>query len=356
MKKQLFILMLALLALGTSNSYAQTMVPRVPECVVLDNPLSPVPGNLYTYTVDVPTPDGDKSFRWFVTQDQNFISNGVLTTDYQDTQNDGGSILFSAESHYTNLTANADSIRLTWQSWEYDPAAPVFVVVEVRNLGPDGCETMNLKAYKIQPIHAFTLDIANVDPATELPVGYDVNVEQCISAIASAVYDFDNNQVNYDFGQNTLHYAVVAANWSLGYELSIRVGALEAGQTVDIFWGYTFNSETDTVTTGGGAGEYTAGIVRPQGGNSVGSEGEEIFIKVVVHHGTQFEGTLESTYTISVDGILVDATDTAITGMADIHHEGATCEQAPYDDTASQTLTARPAVNEVTPGMLPITE
>jgi hypothetical protein len=361
MKKQILILVMAIFAIGFSTTAFAQFLPRPIECIDLEDPLHPVAGNEYTYSVEIPNPDGVNSFRWFVTQDQNFIDAGVLTTAYAA---QGGAILFSAEAHYTQLTAGANSIELVWQSWVYDPNAPVFVVVEVQNdgVGGNGCATMNLKAYKIQPLHAFTLDIANVTfdgtDYTTLGDDYGLNINHCVSPIADATYDFDEDRVTYDFGTNTLYYAVVAANWATAWRLRVDFVGLQTGQTVDIYWGTTPGATTNTIIVGAAADGNWDATNLITSATPVGADGQIIYITAVIHH-YNFELITLVPYTLSVDGQLSDGTN-LIADMYDLHYlDGAAQCGLPdgFDnDKGYQTLMPRPEVQPTlgAPDFLPI--
>jgi hypothetical protein len=364
MKKLFFLLIPVLLTFSVFTTYAQ-FVPREIECLDLNNPLMPVAGNAYTYSVEIPTPPGVNSFRWFVTQDQNFIQGGVLTTNYTP---EGGSILYSAEAHYTNLIEGENSIELVWQSWVYNPAEPVFVVVEVRNngVGGSGCGTMNLKAYKIQPQHAFTLDIANVNQAGDVQDLYGQDdLEQCVSDIASAIYDFDNDRINYDFGEDTLFFAVIAANWTARWQLSVQFLGLLENQTADIYWGYTHGATTNIISNdvpAPGIDATSNDLIQAQDPplGTIGADGEIIHIMVVVKHNN-FQSTEGQQFTLAVNGQLHDGTN-PIANMYDVHHQAGPGGECPhmedYDDLAMQTIMPRPTVTPSAgaPDFLPITD
>lgn len=354
MKKQILVLLLALFAIGITSVNAQ-LTPRALECIDLTNPLIPVPGRPYTYEVNVPTPPGAKSYLWFVTQDINFITAGALTSNRTTI---GGPLLAAGSGHYNTSTLNANTISLTWQSFVLNPNEYVFVVIQVVN-DNGTCDTKNLKVYRIQPIHAFSLDIANVLPTgVILGADYGANINHCISDIQTAVYDPVNNEVDYNFGSNTMHYAVVAANYSGQWQLRVQLGGLQAGQTATIYWGTTFNSQEYTIATNATNGTFTATNLVSQSNSIVGPTGELIYIKMVITHGTQFEGVGGADFPIAlaVNGNLHNGT-AIVPNYADIHHVGTPCAQVDFDDLATQTLTRRPEINSVSPpppGFLPI--
>ncbi|MBK6345311.1 MAG: hypothetical protein IPF68_05140, partial [Bacteroidales bacterium] len=198
MKKQLLILALAVIAVGfTSSVYAQ-LVPQPLQCIDLNDPLNVVPGQPYTYEVDVPTPPGAKTFHWFITQDVNMITAGAITATPQLV---GGPILAAGDAHYNVATPNANTINLTFQSFTLAANQYVFLGILVENTDAGlGCTTNNFKVYRIQPMHAFSLDIANVDGAGAIQAGYGTdNFTSCMADISAASYDAVNDAMIYDF-------------------------------------------------------------------------------------------------------------------------------------------------------------
>jgi hypothetical protein len=348
MKKHILTLMIALF-IGAASAFAQGLAPQPVTCIDLTDPLKPVPGNPYTYEVTVPTPPGAKTYHWFVTQDINFINAGVLTPDRETI---GGPILAAGSGQYNSPTLDASSLSLTWKSFVLTPDEYVFVVIQVTNVDPaNGCETENLKVYRIEPAHAFTLDIANVGADGSIQAGYgQTALETCMSDIESATYNPVDDNVIYDFGQNTLYFAVAAANFSGQYQLGIQFNGLLANQTADISWGYTFaGAGSNVVASGIGAPGYNndaAGVVQAQAASgNVGSDGETIYIMVVIHHDN-FEGIVAVDYTLAVEGVLHDGTSVIPGDYADIHHTS--CEQNAYDDIAYQTIAPRPDIQDAT--------
>jgi hypothetical protein len=350
MKKSILILIMAFFAIGfTTATYGQ-LTPRALECIDLDDPLNVVPGQPYTYEVSVPTPPGNKSYHWLVTQDEQFIIGGVFNPTPEAI---GGPILAAGDVWYDALTPDADAISLTWQSFSLDPDEYVFVVIYVENEGAT-CTNNNMKVYRILPLHAFSLDMANVDGAGVIQPNYGQdNFSQCISDIVSSTYNPTDNDVDYDFGENTLYYAVAAANFSGSWQLRVQLAGLTSSQTATITWGYTFaTAGANTIApVGSGNGIYTSSVLveAQDASGAVGPDGETIYIKMVIDHGTQFEGIAISQYDFSVNGNLVDGTGNPIANQADIHHVGSPCAQVDFDDIALQSLIPRPALNSVNP-------
>ncbi len=367
MKKHILILLVALFGLGMTQALAQDpILPPTPlgECIDLDDPLNVLPGQEYTYEVNVPAPPGNKEYQWLVTQDITFIENGGLVATPEPA--DGTSpVLASGSAHYNELTADANTINLTWKSWLLNEHEFVFVLIYVLN--EDGCTTDNLKVYRIRPVHAFTLDIANVDfDANDLGIE---GFEQCVDDVQSAVFDpsfGDDGGVVYDFGTNTMYYVVAAAFFSTGYQLQAQFDGLQdatpsgsLGQEAMIYWDYTMaglagDPNGQPITNGA---TVTLGIVDAQD-SPVGEEGEMIYIKVVIDHNSfeAADGQDGYEYNLAIDGVLTDSNGNVLdpAEYADIHHED--CIFDGFDnDIAMQVLKARPTVEPVNPDeFLPI--
>lgn len=368
MKKHIIILAMMLFAFGISESMAQDPIltpTPLGGCIDLNDPLRPVPGNPYNYEVNVPTPPGTKSFRWYVTQDPTFATAG--TYNWATATNIGGPILAAGSAHYNALTQDANTISLTWQSFVLDPTDYVFVVIYVENVSAE-CTTNNIKVYRIIPQHAFTLDIANINPGAPPTIG-SPNFPVCVDDVQSAVFDptfGTDGGVVYDFGQNTFYYAVAAANFSNAYQLRGLFTGLQPatptgslGQVATLYWDYTFaglatNPNPVAITEGA---DFTIGIVEAPGNGAVGAAGQTIYLKVVVEH-RHFEATIEQNYNLAVDGVLAGVgpafNPLPYPQYADIHHDSCLAD-AFANDIATQVLRPRPAVNAVAPTpLLPI--
>lgn len=354
MKKQFLVLMVTALALAFAPAYGQ-LVPRTITCLSADA-LHPIAGTPYTYEVSVPTPPGTKTYLWRVTQDQTFITNKVLVANPEIPGT--SAFLAAASANYNVGTVDGNTITLTWNSFTYDPANPVFVLINVVN-DNGTCSPNNMKVYKIQPINAFTLDIANLDKNKALQPGYGTNIDRCISDIVSSSYDATAPEgVLYDFGADTLYYEVVAANWSDAWLPSITISGLDPEETVqEVVW----SSATTFATThvfNLAAGVYTsADNVTPSTGTAVGAAGESIYIRVIIDHtngANNYEGLTAEQVALAVDGITLL---TATPPLGDVHYDNGPnnppCPALVVDgftnDIAYQTITPRPDVQAVSP-------
>lgn len=363
MKKQLFMILVAVLAIGLSGAFGQPLVPRPVTCLSADA-LHPIAGTPYTYTVQVPTPvGGSKAYTWLVTQDQTFVTAGNLVASPQAV---GGPILAAASAWYDAATIDATTITLTWQSFAYNPANPVFVVIFVKNTTIE-CVSQNVKVYKIQPQNSFTLDIANHDALKALVPGYGSSINRCISDIASATYDATApDGVLTDFGVDYLYYEVVAANWSDAWNLSVQLTGIDPLEHVTVEWtkdptyaaGYQAMVGS-LVGTGAAPALYTSATnVTPSSGTFVGSAGESIYIRVTLDHsvggGTpSWEGLTDEAIALAVDGVTVPVSGVGVGDVAEIAGPPAS-PVCPWvdgfvNDIAYQTLKARPDIQAVAP-------
>jgi hypothetical protein len=350
MKKQILILVLAIIAIGFSSSvYAQPLVPRALECIDLTDPLNVVAGQPYTYDVNVPTPVGTKTYHWFVTQDVNMISaGGVIAT----IQTVGGPILAAGSASYNDASNLLDEVTLTFQSFTLNPTEYVFLGILVENTDGTGCVTNNFKVYRIRPVHAFSLDIANVQAdGTVLGADYGANIDNCLAEIVSAQYDAVEDAIDYQFGVNTFYYAVAAANFSGSWQLRVELTGLTLSQSATITWGYTFaTADANPIAAAVTAdGEFTSTVPVAAQGGSVGAAGEIIYIRMVIDHGNLFEGIVLSQYALAVNGNLLTSGGTLVADGADVHHTGTPCAQVDFDDIALQSLKPRPDIQSVNP-------
>jgi hypothetical protein len=360
MKKQILILVMALVAISFQQVIAQVpyLEPTELDCIDLEDPLNVVPGHDYTYTVTVPNP-GPHLYHWFVTQDTEFIEEGALVATPETIP--ASAILASGSGHYNTPTTGANSITLTWNSFILNPGQYVFVGIFV--VDENGCSN-NLKVYRIRPLHAFTLDLANVNNNVVPPILAPDGFDQCVSEIESAVFDVDHGDdggIVYNFGRDSLYYVVAAANFSTGYQLQYIFSGLQGAtpegslpQTASIAWSYTMAGlETATAQsiTDGAIG--TLGIVQAQDA-PVGADGEMVYIKVLILHN-HYELTTDTPYSFAIDGVLTDATGIVLDPdlYADLHHGD--CDFDGFDnDVTTQVLNARPTINAVSPDLLPI--
>lgn len=357
MKKQLVIILLAIFAIGATNTYGQCPIPRPVDPVCLpSDAFHPVAGTPYAYTVNVPTPVGTKEYTWLVTQDQNFINAGALVATPQAVP---GPIVLAAGPGYNDPATGSNTINITWNSFVYDPANPIFVVIFVRNTAstPDACVTNNMKVYRIEPQNSFTLDIANVT-RTGVTQLYETPIDRCIHDIVSATYNASPEGVIYDFGGDTLFYVVNAANYTTSWLPSIQLTGLDPLETVTaVEWDYSFAFAAPQAMTLA-AGTYTSvnPVLAQAPGGAVGNAGECIWVRVIIDHtngANNYQGLADEVISLAVDGI------TNIVGptIGDIHWSSTQpvanllCGQVDgfQFDIAMQTIKPRPDIQDATP-------
>lgn len=371
MKKQILTLTLFVLAVfaGALSSLAQNLTtaptscltPNAVQCIETDNPLSPIAGKEYTYTVDVPTPNGTKNFNWLVTQDKDFITVNSSTglpelSATPEAGNGSGAHIMAAGANY-NTTPGANNVKITWKAFNVDPANPVFLIIYVTNT--DACLTDNLEVYIIEPVNAFTLDIANIDINGGTQAA---DYATCVSQVQSA--SWDGSKVVVDYGTNYLYYVVNAANWNNAWLPSFQVNSTTGlgARTVSVDWAYPAEAVSGTwnSTTASGSTYTSASNVEASTANgSVGEAGECIIVRVSVDHFTE-ETIAQFDVELAVDGVIMTESTAGsgtfdTQGVGDVHYAGTagdgTCgeEDGFTNDKITQLITPRPDINEGTP-------
>ncbi len=362
MKKQIVIIVIALFAISFPTVFGQVIVPtpRAVDVTCLGaDALHPVAGTPYNYEVNVPTPSGTMEYKWLVTQDKDFINAGNLTTNIENTT---GSFLASTGTGYNNTVAGTSTLSLTWKSFVFDPAMPVFVVIQVKSTAVGACNPNNLKVFKIMPINSFTLDVANVR-ADMTVAPYNTNIDRCLSNMVSSIYDVTDGLIKTDYGYDYLYFVVTAANFSTSWRPSVRLSGIESGETVTkVEWfrptDTGFGSAEDMPLVGT---DYvsTNPVLALDASGTVGSDGEGIVIRVTVDHtdgANIYEGIADETITLAVDGKTMLSLAPAAQ-LGDIHFSSTApvasllCgkEDGFQFDLAAQVLKARPAINAVSP-------
>lgn len=372
MKKQIITLIVAMIAIGFSTAYGQVTcpIPRPVDILCLpSDALHPIAGRPYDYTVVVPTPPGTKQYTWFVTQDQAFIAAGILTANRETVP---GLHIAASGVGYNDPLTGLPTLSLTWKGFIPDPLLPVFVVIHVQNTAstPDACVTMNMKVFKILPVNAFTLDIANVN-ALGVASPLETAIDRCIHDIVTATYDAAAPEgVIYDFGVDYLYYVVTAANFTDSWRPSVQLAGVDAQETVTaVEWArpndFAFASPNAMPLT---AGTYisTNPVLALDPSGTVGLLGECILIRVTIDHsngvGFQYQGLADETITLAVDGVTAI---TVVPPLPDVHYSStlpvanALCGLADgfLYDLAVQTIKPRPDITAPTmpaPGLLPV--
>ncbi len=363
MKKHILLLMATIMvsftvAMGQPlQPSTATALSAIPTFCATPTPVSctsdalrPVPGSPYTYSITVPNStefaQGLK-YRWFVTQDPNILTTtGGATSFTSDIKpGDGTGIhIQSAVANYNDLVNGSNQIVITWKSFVHVASAPVLVVIYV--VGEDGCLTNNMEVYEIQPVHAFTLDIANMaSDGTIVASGH----ETCVSPVESAIYNPGTKTMAMNYGTNYLYFAVNAANFTDSWLPEFQLSG-HGGRTTTIEWQ---RPALANVATGWNAAtvavQATAGA-----GASVGAAGECIIVRVTIAHAAE-ETIADLTITLAVNGIMNDPTrsDLAVADYTDrtfedVHHADCTADGF-TNDIANQVIKQRPDLNSSTP-------
>ncbi len=365
MKKQILFLAFFVLATlaGLTSTFAQNITGNVicatptavdPDCLGSDA-LHPMPGSPYMYTITVPNiVTGSGEYTWYVTQNQAFITAGVLNTASADT--DPGTWVAGVGTGggtYNNSVGGTDKIEITWNSFVHDPLNPVFVVIQVRGSNAADCPVNNLKVYVIEPVNAFTLDIAAV---TDAPSGTDITLgataESCFPDVVSAKYDVVNKEVDYNFGTSYLYFMVTAANFSDSWRPSFELSGLDVTanmQTATVEWAYSgaptaWNSMIPPTGNYNGVWTTTGTVDAQVANGTVGTTGECILVKVTVNHDS-YEGIAAEPITLAVDG----QTQLGLaTPFKDLHY--ADCSDDLFaNDVVTHTIQPRPNIQDATP-------
>jgi len=345
------ILFLAIIA-GTSQVYAQAIGgsdPRPISCVT-DNPFAPIAGIPYSYSAEVSPLTGQAY--WYATLSTQFIDEGVRVATEEVAP---GPVVEAATNYMTaaQVNANPTTTTITWTSQGLADAtvAPgdppeLFVVVEYE-APATGCAN-NMKVYPILPINAFTVDILNIEDASQVPLAYDATDEQCAPGVVSAEWiatPAPNGSIDYDFGINYLYFEVVAANFTDSYTPSFQLSGLIGDQTADIAWGYSLGTYDHSVVAGASNGNWTDDeAVTTSLSNT--SAGVSIYVRVTVYNNDT-EGLALIPITLAVDAVNA-------AGQPDVYHVDCT-ENDPFADLAVQNVNPRPTVDPVAPGVfLPV--
>lgn len=380
MKKQIVVLLLAILGLSTNllaqtekngdgnlpdpgitGMYCVAPTPITATCVATADPLHPSLGITYTYTVDVtPDPVNPSGYiDWFVTTDPTIIEDGVITTSIETA---AGTYILASGSTYHSVTNVSESVDISWESV---PAAGtnLFLVTYVKK--NDGC-TDNIKVYKIVPQHIFTLDLAYLNAVDPTVVGSNTD---CVAPVFDATFDpsiLPAGEMVYDYGVNYVYFVVNAANWghswkpSFEFVLTGTPNGLTTSSATAIHWATpagsvsgTWNPTTLHATI---PNVYeSAANVTPSTGTTVGTTGECIVVRVTFDYGANIT-TRDIPFTLAVNGIMYDGTGYTNPNYADIHHQAqpAPGNACPWfddyiNDKLAYTLTLRPTIVDNTP-------
>jgi hypothetical protein len=362
MKKQILFLTFFVLALiaGTSTAFGQELSPSEFSTVprILDNcvgtPQQPKAGVPYIYRLDNPTDDVSE-YRFWATHDRDFISGDPTVTNQDDSlQITTGELLEVSDIYFTPGTTN--EVEITW--------APSTLANTVYQSDVDGENTFvvglatgdcanNIKIWEIDPSPSFTVDIVNIDPATEEPLAYDATTEQCVDETRAAKYDPTSNGILYNYGWDTLYFEVIAANfveeWTPTFFLT---GLGDASvQEATVGWASTFaEAQAGTFIE---SGDITGGSIT--GTEALASsltntnDGVSLYVRVVIANNNY------ETLAIQEIDFSVAGEDTEGFDITDDEEctQPTTAADAAADDLVERTINPRPTIQEGTPIILP---
>jgi len=217
---------------------------------------------------------------------------------------------------------------------------PYFLVIQYKGTNGTLCEAMNLRAYKIEPYNAFTLDLTNVNGTTDLGLdGSNVAIvhRMCAKDISSVSYD--GTKMVYDYGVNELIYKVVAANFTAGWTPTVKISGLVGSQTIgSIEWSKTTTFTGTNIFTKN-ADSWTPANKIPAPVGNLTENGDVVYFRVMVNNN-DFEGTIDTSVTLSLNGVSDDGTE-------DVHY--ADCLTDGFsNDVATQQIMARPVITSNT--------
>ena len=338
MKKQIFILVVAIFASITAFGQMKAGSAPQPLSGCTTDATHPLAGVPYNYAVTVVPTGGN--FQWWATTDVNFITtngSGVTTNNINTKLAVGAAApLLNADSNY-GISGLLNNVNITWSSSALAAAAttPTFVAVQYDAASP-GCAN-NFKVYQITPVNGFTVDIKNMDQTkTSLP--YGTTTSFCVSNIVSAV--FSGAAIITDYGTNVLYYEVVAANFTGSYTPFFQVSGLQGTQVVTSLELYTDAAmATAAIPTIFNAGAYSpAAPVTVDASVTNTSTGVSLYVKLTIANKT-YESLSDEPITLAVNG-------TNASGQKDVVNTACNTS-TDYEDTAIQTITARPTVTSV---------
>jgi len=174
------------------------------------------------------------------------------------------------------------------------------------------------------------------------PLAYATPYSFCVSSIASAKYS--GGAIVTDYGTNVLYFEVIAANFAGSYTPSFQLTGLQAGQTasLELYTDPAFATvPIATILTGG---IYSpAAPVAVDGSVTDTSTGVSLYAKLTIANGT-YETITNEAINLAVNG-------TNAVGEKDVINSDCAAAPMDFEDSATQTLTARPKVTAVAPAV-----
>tara|TARA_R110002050_G_scaffold295331_1_gene454076 strand:- start:453 stop:1415 length:963 start_codon:yes stop_codon:yes gene_type:complete len=317
--KKFFTLLSLLVVMGMS---ANVMAQNAGDA------LSPAIGDVFNYAVN----NNGNSYNWYVSLSEEIDGAPVAGT------------VASLENGGTN------QVSITWLA----PAVGTVYYVHVTETASEdngGC--MNHKVIAVVPRNAFTLQFVNVSEAgVEQPV--DATYLVCPPAIANDITYAGNATANtpattfaeateftYDYGTTYLYYKITAAGIATSttdYTVTITptIQALienDRSATVSADFG-TMSSGTFTTA---GTTQTVKDDTEFSHTVSAGENAEDLWLRIAVANGTEYEGTTEADIVLSLTG-----KDEFLNTVTSVNGSGTAT------DTESTKVKARPNTGNIT--------
>jgi len=324
--------MLALIFAGSNNVFGQA-------CVT--DELHPAVGVEYTYSVAISgdTYAGTGAYYWYVTTNPNVYDGGptnVLANDDTYFTVEGG-------SPYATNTGTSASIVISWNADALAYAAatgPFFLVLhygEANTAGTVDCTTDNIRAWQIEPINPFLLEIAGV--ADDLTTAQD---EECVAPVETAVIapgatDNSDASINVTYGENTLYFEIMASGVLGEWRPSFRIPALTGSQVYTSI-DYSVDGGSSWISLGTTAGDLVGGT----NAEITDVDGTPIYLRVVIDN-VNYETLSAQALNFAVDGYLPTAyTASDIVSATDCTAAAEFAKNADYTILPRPTLTGTP--------------
>ena len=330
MKKQLFLLIMALIA-SMDFTYGQS-------CSA--GPLRPSATVPYSYAVTISAINGytdTGNFTWYVTINPNLITGAEIPST-------GDVITVGAGLTYgkSNLAAGQKNIVISWSPEAVALAAtnPYYLVVKYGQSNGT-CSASNIKVWKISPINSFLLAIEAVDNTGASSTGV-----YCAADITDIVINPTNDKATYNYGENTFYAKVTASNIVGEWTPSIKIPTLNAGQTIkELGWSATVSGVYTAFT---GAANSTGGeFTSPNNANAAAYGSLPIYIKLVISNGT-WNGSTDQDINIGMDGVYGSGS------LKDVKSSTDCSEESNFGKVVTQTIKARPDILTNTPSGSPL--
>jgi hypothetical protein len=334
----LIIFILLFLMIGLNIVIHAQTIPRIP--VGTDTPLRPMAGKVYTYGVTIPAPyTTPQTFDWYVTDDPGFIAGStIITTGIIPNSKE----FIDAGTGYHDASTGTNSISIKWTRKAVLQAKikPYFLVIHYKGTNGMLCEAMNLKAYKIEPFTAFTLDLTNIGNSQDLALdGSNRAIDHKLCAKDITSVSFDGTKMIYDYGVNELIFKIVATNFSGGWMPYVKVSGLAGTQIIEsIEWSETSTFAGTNLLTNA-SGIWSPGNKVPAPSDNMTENGKAIYLKVAIKNN-DYEGTTDTPIILSLNGITDD-------GDEDVHYADCLADGF-INDVATQIILARPTITSNT--------